>query len=115
MMFWGWTGWALRKAKQMLKEMEDGTVIFFIKQPDIRLMNKVIAYVRDNESCTNIKFVHICNMHKHEQDDCEELFLADIVVMQRVYPKKTLGLAVVRTNEHFDGHLIRNLSKNMKV
>eukprot|EP00475_Leptophrys_vorax_P000846 TRINITY_DN10456_c0_g1_i1.p1 TRINITY_DN10456_c0_g1~~TRINITY_DN10456_c0_g1_i1.p1 ORF type:complete len:700 (+),score=173.99 TRINITY_DN10456_c0_g1_i1:109-2208(+) len=109
----GITGWAVRKAKQMLKEIEDETVVFFIKQEDIRLMNKVVAYVRDNEHCNNIKFVHICNMHKG--GNCEESMVEDILVLQRVYPKKVLGLAVVRTDAHFDGKLIRKLSSEMKV
>lgn len=115
----GVKGWLVQNARQMLQQMENATVVFFIKQPDIRLMNKVIAYVRDNEHCINIKFVHICNVHGKDNASqrslCEDAFYQDIVIMQRVYPKKSLGLAVIQTDEHFDGRLVKRLSKEMNV
>jgi amino acid transporter len=112
----GIKGKIVRSAKTFMNEMLDQTVVFFIKQPDICLMNKVVAYVRDNESCSNIKFVHICNKKESENaQKCEELFFSDLAILQRIYPKKRLGLAVIQTPHPFDGTMVTELSEELGV
>ncbi|KAA0163853.1 hypothetical protein FNF31_02708 [Cafeteria roenbergensis] len=39
-------------------EASDSPVVFFVKHPDIVLMNKAVLYVRENEQATRLVFVH---------------------------------------------------------
>lgn len=39
-------------------DASDSPVVFFVKHPDIVLMNKAVLYVRENEQATRLVFVH---------------------------------------------------------
>eukprot|EP00475_Leptophrys_vorax_P013238 TRINITY_DN1959_c0_g1_i3.p1 TRINITY_DN1959_c0_g1~~TRINITY_DN1959_c0_g1_i3.p1 ORF type:complete len:725 (+),score=157.48 TRINITY_DN1959_c0_g1_i3:696-2870(+) len=133
--FKGVKGFLVRHAVRELRRIKEASVIFFVKHPDIRLMNKAVAYVRENETSQGIKFVHVCNqqahpklLHQMEEEDgqhhqdhdgdvrnCTELFEADVATLQKVYPSKRLTFELVRTEEAFDGPLLRKLSAQMGV
>jgi amino acid transporter len=54
-------------AINMLRQINDQKIVFFLKEADIRLMNKAIEYVRDNEQTQNLQFVHVYVMAEGDE------------------------------------------------
>jgi hypothetical protein len=114
----GIRGWLIRLAAKELRRVEGSMVAFFIKQRDIRLMNKAIVYVKENENCREILFLHVCNEEQHkkeEESDCDSYFSSDVATLQKVYPKMKLRFQEVVTIEEFDGPLLRKLSQQYGI
>jgi len=113
----GLKGYFIRKAAKELKSVEEVNVAFYMKQPDIRLLNKAVAYVRENENFHGMKVVHVCNdeTHKREGIDCRLAFQADVDILQRVYPTRRICFEMIETDEPFDGPLLRRISRKLNI
>ncbi len=55
----GIRGAVIRFCINGLNEIKSQKLIFFIRIPDIRLMNKAVLYVNFNEQTENLIFVHV--------------------------------------------------------
>lgn len=105
---------------RMLRQILEQRIVFFIKEPDIRLMNKAIEYVRDNEQTQVLQFVHVSvtNLADHTPTDetaAVQQMTADIATLQRIYPKIKLDFVGVSSRHDFDGKLVKKISKRLDV
>ncbi|EQC25343.1 hypothetical protein SDRG_16754 [Saprolegnia diclina VS20] len=70
-----------------LKAIKSQPFVFFIKAPDLTLVNKVILYVRTNEMTETLRFVHVYPEVTMASADTIQA-LADVVALfDRIYPK----------------------------
>jgi hypothetical protein len=106
-------------------------MIFFLKGPDIALMNKAIVYVRDNEQTFHLLFVHkFAPEDTDAQTDMTDALgspallsshpdvaqmVNDLELLQRVYPKMRLDFVGVGSHCAFDGTLTRQVASLFQV
>lgn len=107
-------------AIRMLRQILEQRIVFFIKDPDIRLMNKAIEYVRDNEQTQVLQFVHVSVVDLADQTQGDEtaavqLMTADLATLQRIYPKIKLDFVGISSRHGFDGKLVKKISKRLDV
>ncbi|KDO21983.1 hypothetical protein SPRG_22312 [Saprolegnia parasitica CBS 223.65] len=70
-----------------LKAIKEQPFVFFIKSPNLTLVNKVILYVRANEMTETLRFVHVYPEVTMASADTIQA-LADVVALfDRIYPK----------------------------
>lgn len=103
------------------------TMVFFIKAPDISLMNRAILYVRDNELTFNLQFVTVMagdGEHVDENPDVVHM-AADVQLLQRIYTKMRLdyvGFSVADTHSPsgsqpmvLNGQIVKQISEALHV
>lgn len=111
----GIRGWILRIIKSNLREIQRKKCIFFIKERDIRLMNKVIAYVRDNEQVRCLVFVHCQSAVSIQNTEMIEKMKSDLTILKTVYPKLDLTFHVEAVNNGLSGSVVKSLGKILGV
>lgn len=81
-----------RTVAKMYREVTDSPMLFFVKRPDLVIMNKAILYVRHNEDTHNLYMVH-CHT---EEEEPSRLFEQYVSVLDQMYPKIKLDFVTVR-------------------
>ena len=105
-----------------LRQTQEQKIIFFIKDPNIRLMNKAIEYVRENEKTQVMQFVHVHVIAEggvapaHVADlPVVKAMVDDLAILQRIYPKLKLDFAGFSSHSQFDGKLVKKISVKLGV
>jgi amino acid transporter len=111
-------------AIKWLRQVQEQKIIFFIKDADIRLMNKAIEYVRDNEQTQILQFVHVhvisVNDPASDRASLSEhvtvkAMMEDLTTLQRVYPKMKLDFAAISSHAQFKGSLVKKIGERLGV
>jgi hypothetical protein len=98
------------RLKQALKELIEQEFVYFTKGENISVMNKVIAYVNDNEITRKLKVVRVVSDHSKPLSD---KFLSDLEVLDRAYP--AISIDYIQISGTFGPELIGELSKQWNI
>ncbi|OQR93876.1 transmembrane protein [Achlya hypogyna] len=79
-----------------IKSIKDQPFVFFIKTPDLTVLNKVILYVRNNEMTETLRFVHIYSEANEEAMANVESLREMIALFDRIYPKLRTDFVTVQ-------------------
>ncbi|KAJ0396867.1 hypothetical protein P43SY_002974 [Pythium insidiosum] len=105
-------------------------IVFFLKAPDLSVLNKAILYVRENEQTHNLRVVHVYDEvapHSKQRSDDDQRRrqhqqrtlrdLQDMVsVFDRMYPKLKIDFVAVGVpNGAFDASVVEWLSHELGV
>ncbi|KDO24877.1 hypothetical protein SPRG_09522 [Saprolegnia parasitica CBS 223.65] len=91
-----------------IKAIKEQPFVFFIKSPDLTVLNKVILYVRSNEMTNTLRFVHV---YAEPTDDALEAISAlkeMVALFDRIYPKLKADLVTIHGK--FEPALVQWLS-----
>jgi amino acid transporter len=124
---------ARRARKELVKTVKQ-SFVFFLKSRNICLMNKALAYLRDNEQALKLIFVHVTSSPAPEAEEevktesssslvvQEEDVMdpvsdmkQDLQVLQRIYPKMSISLEIFQSPSSFDAASVRNAGKALEV
>ncbi|KDO21987.1 hypothetical protein SPRG_21209 [Saprolegnia parasitica CBS 223.65] len=70
-----------------IKAIKTQPFVFFVKSPDLTVLNKVILYVRNNEMTTTLRFVHVYPDVTDEAMDTIHALQEMVALFDRIYPK----------------------------
>ncbi|KAI9992687.1 hypothetical protein PInf_014554 [Phytophthora infestans] len=120
-----------RTITAVLQEIHLPPIVFFLKTPDLPLLNKAILYVRKNEQTHNLHVVHVSEDANLDEDDSAEVTEADVQrrqlerenvedmremtrVFDLTYPKIKIDFVHV-CGSSFDTALVHWLSDQLQV
>eukprot|EP00808_Paulinella_micropora_P016885 g64774.t1 len=83
--------------------------MFFTKEGDLCVLNKAVLYIRENEDCTNITFVHVYE----DRDRIPKNLNQHVHLLGRMYPKQKIDLALVQGK--FGPAILRDLSTHFNT
>ncbi|OQS05942.1 transmembrane protein [Thraustotheca clavata] len=98
-----------------IKSIKTYPFVFFIKAPDLTVLNKVILYVRANEMTSTLRFVHFYEVEDEASLATVSALAEMVALFDRIYPK--LKVDFVSVNAPFTPATITWLSSeyNMPV
>ncbi|ALW84759.1 amino acid permease [Hymenobacter sedentarius] len=97
------------KVRQQLRELTQQEFVFFAQDDNVVNLNKVMAYVVENEFTNRLKIVTLLN----KGEKYPEELLNDIRVLDRAYEEIEVDL--VTMEGHFGPDLIEELSKKWSI
>ncbi|KAE9026134.1 hypothetical protein PR001_g10954 [Phytophthora rubi] len=120
-----------RTITAVLQEIHLPPIVFFLKSPDLPLLNKAILYVRKNEQTHNLHIVHVSEDADLDEDSSAEVTEADVQrrqlerenvedmremtrVFDLTYPKLKIDFVHV-CGSSFDAALVHWLSDDLRV
>lgn len=77
-------------------------VVFFIKENSMSVLNQVVSYVRVNEKCTRIMFIHIGD----QDPEYIACLSRDLKVLQSIYPLMSFEYKVMSHTGGFSGSAV---------
>ena len=92
-----------------IDEINSQEFVYFTKNDDVEVINKVMLYIQGNEHTKNIKVVAVYN----EGEKASDKFIYDIDVIDREYP--AIKIEFVQMEGKFGPELIHELSKKWKI
>jgi len=95
--------------RRQLRELSQQEFVFFTKGDNVVNLNKVMAYVVENEFTNRLKIVTLLKDGEQFPDD----LLSDIRVLDRAY--ETIEVDFVTMEGHFGPELIEELSAKWKI
>ncbi|KDO24879.1 hypothetical protein SPRG_22245 [Saprolegnia parasitica CBS 223.65] len=96
-----------------IKAIKTQPFVFFVKSPDLTVLNKVILYVRNNEMTTTLRFVHVYPDVTDEAMDTIHALQEMVALFDRIYPK--IKTDFVSIHASFSPATIMWLSKEYKM
>ncbi|GLE06037.1 hypothetical protein PINS_up015248 [Pythium insidiosum] len=104
-------------------------IVFFLKAPDLAVLNKAILYVRENEQTHNLRVVHVYEEvaraadsggDDHRRRQHQQRVLRDlqdmVCVFDRMYPKLKIDFVAVGVpNGTFDASVVEWISQELGV
>jgi hypothetical protein len=97
------------KIRQQLRELHRQEFVFFTKGDNVSNLNKVMAYVVENEFTNRLKIVTFVD----EGEQVSEELLTDIRVLDRAYTQ--IEVEVVTLNGQFGPDMIERLSQEWHI
>ncbi len=61
--------------------------VYFAKRDNIAVLNKVMLYIKNNESTKNLKIVHVVDPSKKDEADFIKDFKKVVVIINEEYPE----------------------------
>ncbi len=96
--------------KHALSDLLDQQFVYFTKGENISVMNKVIAYVNENEITRKLKVVTVVSEHSKP---VSAKFLSDLEVLDRAYPD--ISIDYIQIPGVFGPEMIQRLSDEWKI
>jgi len=97
------------RIKRVLVQMHSQQFVFFSKEDDISVINKVMIYVSQNEITNKLKIVTILK----EGEQVPQSFLDDFKVLDRIYPR--IDMEFIPMKGTFGPELIDHLSREWNI
>lgn len=97
------------RIERMITSLSGQQFVYFTKEDDISILNKVMIYVTENEITRKLKIVAV----KAEGEEVSKEFEHDVEVLDRMYP--TLDIEFLHIQGTFGPELIDQLSKEWKI
>jgi amino acid transporter len=94
---------------RMISDINSQEFIFFTKDDNVAILNKVMLYVSNNELTRNLKIVTVLKEGQKVSPGLER----DIEVLDRAYPE--IKIDFVKLHGEFGPALIKKLSKEWKI
>ena len=98
--------------KRILKTIHDinnQEFVYFTKQDDVSILNKVMLYIRNNEHTSKLKVVAIFP----EGKSATEQFISDLNVIDREYPE--IKIEFIQLTGEFGPRIIKELSEKWGI
>lgn len=97
------------KIEKIIFRLTNQQFVYFSKEDDISILNKVMIYVTENEITKRIKIVHV----KSEGHVVSADFLNDLKVLDRTYPQ--IKIEFIEVEGTFGPELINMLSRQWRI
>jgi len=97
------------KIERILNQINNQVFVYFTKDDDVEVLNKVMQYIQHNEHTKRLKIVSAYG----EGEIATPQFLSDIDVLDREYP--AIKIEYVELREEFGPTLIQKLSEEWNV
>jgi len=94
---------------RMINDINRQEFVFFTKDDNVAVLNKVMIYVTDNEQTRKLKIVTILS----DDDSVSPGLEQDIKVLDRAYPD--INIDFVKMHGQFGPEIIAKLSKEWKI
>jgi hypothetical protein len=98
------------RIKEALSSLIGQEFVYFTKGENISVMNKVIAYVDENEITRKLKVVTVVSEHSKPLSD---KFLSDLEVLDRAYPD--ISIDFISIPGIFGPEMIKRLSEEWNI
>lgn len=98
-----------RQLEKIISKLTNQQFVYFTKEDDISVLNKVMIYVSENEITHKLRIVTITK----EGSRISKEFLEDINVLDRAYPQ--IDIEFIEMNGTFGPELIERLSREWKI
>jgi len=98
------------RIKESLSSLIGQEFVYFTKGENVSVMNKVMAYVNENEITRKLRVVSVVSEHSKP---INEKFFADLEVLDRAYPD--ISVDFIQISGIFGPELIRKLSEEWKI
>ena len=99
----------VNKAESLIDDINSQEFVFFTKNEDVQLLNKVMMYIQKNEHTRALKLITILS----RDEKMSEKWFVEIDVLDREYPE--IKIEIVQREGEFTLDLIRELSKESIV
>eukprot|EP00052_Salpingoeca_macrocollata_P022301 m.193501 g.193501 ORF g.193501 m.193501 type:complete len:676 (-) comp21766_c0_seq6:54-2081(-) len=108
----GWRGWLAQRCAAAITSILDSPCVFLVKSRSVQVMNKAVAYVRDNELTDRLIFVHV---HVPGCEPNLAQFQADAGMLQLIYPTMRIDMYFVEDARHFDGEVVQRIVQELGI
>ena len=97
-----------KRLQQALRKLNSQEFVFFTKEDNVAILNKVMMYIEENEATRRLKIVHI-----YAKNSDHEGLKRDIEVLDRAYPD--IDIEYEEIEGHFGPAIIDELSQRWKI
>jgi amino acid transporter len=98
------------RIRKVWKSLIDQEFVYFTKGDNISIMNKVMAYVNENEITRKLKVVTVLSAHSKP---VSEKFVQELEVLDRAYPD--ISIEYIQLQGIFGPELIQRLSQEWNI
>ena len=98
-----------RTIARIIQDINEPSILFFCKHPDLSTINKAILYVRMNEQTSCLRITHIYDPTTGVDPNFEPI----VAMFDRIYPKLRIDFLMIEG--HFGPAMIEWISTNLDI